>query len=576
MLTPRARLLLVLAVAGSITGLMRAQELLTLSSMSVLIWLLLEWTAFRIRADHVAPKLVCHRTINGSGSANGTLWTGRATEIETTIALNGWISLPHVLCREILPENLQVSSGHTAAAGAISPGHPIRLCFDAEIPGAGRVEFRGVNVRLSDRFGLFVADRFIAAHHTFRVLPTGISPEPGHPVTKRLNTQMPPGIHRLQRPGTGSELLEIRDYIPGDPPKSIAWKVSARRGSLMTREYESEVPVRTWLYVDASYRARAGSFGLRPIDQLLFCAGSIAQSALSVRDPVGLVTFRETGIQRVASGQGSRHYFQLLDAMAAAACANNPPPSVYSKELLDFAWQVCNERHPELIDQRYNPNTRRFWPLSRSRRLELNRRSRLAAVLVEFYGLPFEMTFRLERDELMLTNWLQRFLIEQGCAWTWPVIERRSRELHDWDGKFDTLTHELSRAILHGRDNELFVLLLDLIDYSGPLMRLEKVIRLARAKHHRVSVICSWPDSSQISTEIAEESLARKQNSAIAEQLMRAERLRISSSAQRLRRELRRCGASVSFATDPASIHATLAEADLARFGRVTHVRSGR
>ena len=574
--TSRARLLLFLAIVGSLAGLILAQERLTLVSLSVLTWLVLEWMLFRLRVELSLRRFSCGRTVNGSSSPDGTLWTGRRVTIETTLRLDSLINLPHVLVREALPENLQVVSGDASIAGDIGSSHPLNLSFEAVIPGAGRVQFRGVSVRLSDRFGLFVADQFVPAEQTFRVLPTSASPEPGHPVTKRLNTLMPPGIHRLQRPGGGSELLEIRDYVPGDPPKSIAWKVSARRDNLMTREYESEVPVRTTVYIDGSYRARAGSFGFRPIDQLLTCAGSIAQSALSVRDPVALVTFAETGVRRIASGQGSRHYFRLLDAMADAASADTPSPSVYSPELLDFAWQLCRDRFPDLIDPRVNPWRRRFWPPRPSRRRELNRRSSIAAVLATLYDLPFSMTFHLERDELLLSQWLQRFLIDQDCAWTWPVIERRSRELHDWDGKFDTLTHELSRSILHGHDNELFVLLLDIVDYSGPLVRLEKVIRLARAKHHRVSIICSWPDAAPLASVPPSENGLPAAETAIFQQLLQTERQRIEAAAGRLRRELRRCGASVAFATDPNSIQGILAEADLARFGRVTHVRSGR
>ncbi len=38
--------------------------------------------------------------------------------------------------------------------------------------------------------------------------------------SKRDNQLPPPGIHRLRRPGSASELLDLRDYLPGDPPKN--------------------------------------------------------------------------------------------------------------------------------------------------------------------------------------------------------------------------------------------------------------------------------------------------------------------------------------------------------------------
>src|SRR5439155_22878703 len=50
----------------------------------------------------------------------------------------------------------------------------------------------------------------------------------------------------------------LRDYLPGDPPKTIAWKVSARRDRLITKEFESEVPVRCTLFVDISHSVRVG------------------------------------------------------------------------------------------------------------------------------------------------------------------------------------------------------------------------------------------------------------------------------------------------------------------------------
>jgi uncharacterized protein (DUF58 family) len=39
----------------------------------------------------------------------------------------------------------------------------------------------------------------------------------------------------------------------------IAWKPSARRDRLITKEYESDVPVRCVLFLDASNGARVGT-----------------------------------------------------------------------------------------------------------------------------------------------------------------------------------------------------------------------------------------------------------------------------------------------------------------------------
>jgi len=50
----------------------------------------------------------------------------------------------------------------------------------------------------------------------------------------------------------------------------------------------------------------------------------------------------------------------------------------------------------------------------------------------------------------------------------------------------------MSQAIFRGRDNELFVLLIDLIELDTVLDPLIRTIRVARARHHQVLVICPW------------------------------------------------------------------------------------
>jgi uncharacterized protein (DUF58 family) len=117
---------------------------------------------------------------------------------------------------------------------------------------------RGRSDRDADVQGFFYRAWFVREGRSLRVLPT-LSDERGRsPTSKRVNLLTPPGVHRLRRPGSGSELLDLRDYMPGDPPKTIAWKVSARRDRLITKEFESEVPLRCTLLVDTSNSVRVG------------------------------------------------------------------------------------------------------------------------------------------------------------------------------------------------------------------------------------------------------------------------------------------------------------------------------
>ena len=112
---------------------------------------------------------------------------------------------------------------------------------------------------MSDLQGFFAHVTFLRDPLVLRILPGVLVYKSSGPLVKRHNQLPPPGIHRLRQPGSGGELLDLRDYLTGDPPRTIAWKVSARRDRLVTKVFESEVPVRCTLFLDTSNSVRVAS-----------------------------------------------------------------------------------------------------------------------------------------------------------------------------------------------------------------------------------------------------------------------------------------------------------------------------
>lgn len=571
MVTNRAQWLILLGVAGSGVGTLLNKGLLAHVSLTVLVWLFVEWLLFRWRVDLQLRHLRCERSVNGSNSDSGNLWTGRSIRVRVRVIPDRRVRIPLIRFRDWLPENLDCPDGGHEFDARMSGEEPAEFEYVCTARGAGSVDFRGVTVRVFDLQGLFFAQKFLPARQTFRVLPTSVVVDATHPTVKRVNSLPPPGIHRLQRAGMGSELLELREYVPGDPPKAIAWKVSARRGQLMTREYESEVPVRTTLFVDHSYGARLGPFGKRPLDQIIRLAASISRSAMTVRDPVGICLFNDAGVENFHAGAGDRHFFQILNRLTAHAANLSPPPVRFSEELLNEAWGVCEQLHPELLDPEVNLVPFTWFPIGRRRRFLRRRRVRLANVFTELYSLAPDAPQQLLFDDVCFASLLQRFLLEAGFAWTWPVVDRRGSEMHDWDGKFETLTDALTKTVARSHDHELFVLLIDLLDHSEPPGRLADSIRLARARHHRVAVICPCPDDCRPG------SLGKvtpPPASDVPGLLKHAERVRRINAAEKLQRELRRLGVPVAFASDGRAVQLVLTEAELARTGRTSRTGS--
>src|SRR5262249_19346025 len=159
------------------------------------------------------------------------------------------------------PAGAGPAEGRPRYHGPLAPGPAAEWAYRVHCPVPGTVRFEGTRVQIADLQGFFYFETFLRRPVVFPVLPKLVDAEAKQRATKRFNLLPPPGVHRLRRPGSGSELRELRDYRPGDPPKRIAWKVTARKDRLITRELESEVPIRCTLFLDASDAVRLGPPG---------------------------------------------------------------------------------------------------------------------------------------------------------------------------------------------------------------------------------------------------------------------------------------------------------------------------
>ena len=59
------------------------------------------------------------------------------------------------------------------------------------------------------------------------------------------------------RRGVEIDLISLREYTPGDSPRRIAWRASARTGELVTRDSQAVTPARRWVALDLTDGAGA-------------------------------------------------------------------------------------------------------------------------------------------------------------------------------------------------------------------------------------------------------------------------------------------------------------------------------
>jgi uncharacterized protein (DUF58 family) len=133
--------------------------------------------------------------------------------------------------------------------------------------------------------------------------------------------------------GLGRDFESLREYREGDDLRDICWTATARRGSLITRQYQTERSQPVWIVLDCGRLMRsrvaamvsgratlpAGETGLRVHSKLDFActtAVSLAQLALYSGDRVGLLAYGQGIQQRLLPGRGGAHLRQLIEALA--------------------------------------------------------------------------------------------------------------------------------------------------------------------------------------------------------------------------------------------------------------------
>ena len=561
-MTALGRAVLLVALCGLFAGLIRGQATVSALALSTVLWLMLEYAWFQWRRIRLIPRLQFQRVVNDRSDSNGTLQAGRLMRVEVRISTGGTVCHPPLRIEDVLPENIDVQqSAHEVQVS--SAFRSAIFTWSGRLRGTGQLFLPGFRIILQDRHGFFRSESFVVCRQIFRVLPAWLETGEHRPLIKRINAIPRHGIHRLQRAGMGSELLELRDYVPGDPPKSIAWKVSARRDRLMTRQYESEVPIRLQLFLDGGISMRVGGFGSRLLDQACFVAASVARNALSAGDSASLVCFDERGLHTLGQQTGDRGFQQLLQTMADFAVNPRPLLTRLTTELQQSTLAVLNQQFPQLLNPRINSLPFRLFPLLPWSRRRQQNRALLASAIAQLSGMTVERQVQLLLDDALLAACCQSFLSQCGMAWLAPVVAVRGRGFHDSVARLDILAQTLLTAVSRAKDNEVFVIFADLLESSHGISRLLPALRLARARHHRVVCVCPTP----VFRRPAPTTLELPGTTA-EDLLLAAEQTRTRGLATGLQRELRRLGVVAAFSGENSAIHAVLTEMDLARTGR--------
>ena len=200
-----------------------------------------------------------------------------------------------------------------AFVASLRAGVGTTMRAEAVWPRRGIYALEGIAISTSFPFGLFRKERWVPMAEEVVVWPRFDRPvrEP-----RTRGDRVHRGEHALSgSAGARGEYRGLRPYRPGDDPRDVHWRSTARLNEPVVREFERDRAELLWLCID-----------LRTDDESLAehvaeTAASVAASALRQGRPVGLAAGEMTVPPAAGAGQRDR----LLDAIARCQFVADAP-----------------------------------------------------------------------------------------------------------------------------------------------------------------------------------------------------------------------------------------------------------
>jgi len=189
----------------------------------------------------------------------------------------------------------------------LGPGEKREIVVEGIFPRRG--VFREADTGILSRFPLGLFRKYRRARLTREIVVYPLAETSSVP-------EIPPDDARSGRPhprarGGGSDIRTLRDFSPGDDPRDLHWKQSARMRRWIVREREAERDRVLFLAVDNAVLADDPAALERFEKAIARCAGA----ALLLLSRGGEVGFHARGVKVAARG-GRSQRVRILDALA--------------------------------------------------------------------------------------------------------------------------------------------------------------------------------------------------------------------------------------------------------------------
>lgn len=196
-----------------------------------------------------------------------------------------------------LPTALQATGSADLPVAILGAGERLTVSYEVQPPRRGAYPLGPIQLKSPDAIGLRQYQHQLDERSELLVYPQRLDLPYLWPTAEGGRRLLQP---RRRVKGQGDELYGIRDYVPGDDPRHIDWKTSARRSKLAVVEYERPEALEGMILLDVQQGWHAGNddpagcFAANPprhtLEYGVTLAASLIEQAYERGSFVGLIT----------------------------------------------------------------------------------------------------------------------------------------------------------------------------------------------------------------------------------------------------------------------------------------------
>jgi uncharacterized protein (DUF58 family) len=256
------------------------------------------------------------------------LFVGDETELVVEITNAKPLSLPWLRAEDEFPAEIALARGRLYNSNktnrrlltnllALRFYERVRKQYHLRAAKRGVLVFGPVRLRAGDLFGFRRQERWLEQCNEVvvypRVVPWDALPLPaGYPFGDSL------ALRRIV--DDPLRVTGARPYAPGDNPRYLHWKATARRGALQTRTFEPGATPRTAIFLDVqTIRGAPGTIEAY-LEYAIVVAASLARCLLDRREAVGLyanaLLRNSRDLLRLPASRHPDHWRSILEALA--------------------------------------------------------------------------------------------------------------------------------------------------------------------------------------------------------------------------------------------------------------------